>query len=589
MFYNPHFYWYNMYMNNMKKCEFCNKDFEPKRKDSKFCYGDHYINCKKCNKEVLVKSMKHIPTYCSLSCGSQDRSYEETCEVCKEVFVTRKKNSRFCTKDHFKNCDVCGDSFKIVSLRRIPKTCSKTCASKITDFKARNLKSEETFSEKYGENITNASQLDFVKDKKKEASLSKYGVENPSSAPEVQEKRRKTNLAKFGVENGGGAKETQEKIKETNLNKYGVTNVFKVEEIKNKIKKTNLERYGVENVFELPENQKLAMESNKKRISKINKQWKKKLDNLLGIDFDLESLISKGFYSDLSYDNIYVEINPTVTHNSSVSFSHITGRCKEDDCEDIKHSPIPDSYHQDRFLKAEEAGKTLLQYFEWMDEEIFISIVRSKLRLDENRIYARKCEIKEISQTEANRFFKENHLLGAAKKQTFCVGLFFEGELVHCHSYGPARLNKNYEWEAIRSVSKMNHQVQGGFSRCDKFFFTEKKPNSVISYVDLALSTGSTELMFPGWSLKSTNKPNATWVYVGNKTNVGKQPMFIKDASVRKLSADKLLGMEVGEKYPSHHEDGSVFTNDEVLELEGYVKVFDVGTRTFVWGSNTKK
>jgi hypothetical protein len=232
-------------------------------------------------------------------------------------------------------------------------------------------------------------------------------------------------------------------------------------------------------------------------------------------------------------------------------------------------------------LAAEKAGKTLLQYFDWMDEKIFISIIRSKLHLDEHKVRAKKCDVKEIPQSIANKFLKENHLLGGARKQTFCVGVFFEGDLVHVQTYGPARMSKKFEWEAIRSCSKMGWHVQGGLQKCDKYFMRKVSPGSIVSYVDLALGGGSAESLNPGWSLVSTNRPSGTWVRTVDTDTSG--PLFVKAASARLLSADKLLGFEVGSRYPVLHEDGSKFTNDDVLVAEGYVQAFDVGTRTFGW------
>lgn len=141
----------------------------------------------------------------------------------------------------------------------------------------------------------------------------------------------------------------------------------------------------------------------------------------------------------------------------------------------------------------------------------------------------------------------------------------------------PATVKINITWTAPFE----NWLVMGGFSRCDKHFFRTKEPQSVISYVDLSISTGATELMFPGWACLTTNKPSGTWVYMGSDKT---RPKFIKDRSAQRLSADKLLGFEVGEKYPKTTPEGLKITNEFVLLSEDYVKVFDAGTRTFAWG-----
>lgn len=597
-------------------CEWCSETFSTSQKTARFCKRDHFTNCKYCSKEFLIKNIKTVPIYCSQSCGSKDREYSLICEFCHKEFVSKKAGTKWCKGPHFKNCVSCGKEFSFnVYSKNDTKTCSKKCAASLINFSDRNKKSAETLTEKYGVEITNASQLDEVKKKKVESFRAKHGVDNPSQLDSVKEKRKQTNLERYGVENGGGASEVQAKIKQTNLDKYGVENVFQVEEFKNKGRETfqkkygrkytnpsqvpelrqksietMLNRYGVESMLSLPEIQQMSSAVPKRRVSKENLKWKETLEKELKVVFETEGLAASSVYSDLRHKNVFIDINPTVTHSATSSFVHLINICKEIDCDKQNHKPISKNNHQERFLKAEESGNTFLQFFDWCDPKIFVSVVRSKLHLDENRVYARNCEMKEIAQKEANQFFNENHLLGSAKGQSFCVGLFYDNELVHAQTYGPARLNKNYEWEAIRSCSKMNWQIIGGFSKCDAFFFRKKNPNSVISYVDLAISTGETEKSNPGWKLISTNPPTSTWVdLLGydketvSKTAGKQRPKFIRDLTARRISADRLLGYEMGEKYPTHNPDGSAFTNDQVLISEGYVQVFDTGTRTFGW------
>lgn len=569
----------------IKECEWCGGEFQARRKDSRFCKKDHYTSCKHCGEEILIRQMKRIPVYCSVSCGSKDRSYERACEVCGDSFVAKKSDAKFCTKDHYKKCEVCGSSF-VFDPYKLTRTCSKKCAAGVTDFSARNAITAEVLSRKYGVPVVNASQLPSVKEKKKRASQEKYGTDNVSQARVVQDKRKATNLERYGVENAGGAPEVQARIRQTNLERYSVENVRQSTVVKEKIRNTLEERYGVTNSFLLPQARENLVKSGNRRISKLNQMWKNALDALSeDIEFELEVPFGQNCYADLGWKDTLIDINPSVSHNSTKSFLHTVGLCNDDPCDDAQHSPISELHHQDRFLAAEKEGKTLLQYFDWMDEDIFTAIVRSKLYLDENTAPARKCEVRRISQKEANLFLRENHLLGATKGQSFCAGLFFEDELVFVNTYGPARLNKNFEWEAIRSCSKMNWHVQGGLQRADAFFKREASPESIVSYVDLALGGGGAESQNPGWALVATNKPSATWVFVGGAGAIGGKPLFVRDASARRLSADRLLGLEVGGKYPSHHSDGSVFTNSDVLLMEGYLQVFDAGTRTFGWHS----
>lgn len=67
-------------------------------------------------------------------------------------------------------------------------------------------------------------------------------------------------------------------------------------------------------------------------------------------------------------------------------------------------------------------------------------------------------------------------------------------------------------------------------------------------------------------------------------TSQGKR-LIIKTASL----LPRLLSFEVGSKYPSHHADGKVLTNDEVLLVEGYVKSLRRWHEDFRVGSRKEK
>jgi len=55
----------------------------------------------------------------------------------------------------------------------------------------------ESFKSKYG--VDNPSQLEVVKDRKKQTNLERYGVENPWHRPEIREKAKATLMRNYGV------------------------------------------------------------------------------------------------------------------------------------------------------------------------------------------------------------------------------------------------------------------------------------------------------------------------------------------------------------------------------------------------------
>lgn len=562
-------------------CVLCGKPITSSDKRKKVCDDVHYSQCMECDKDVLIVKPSRVPKFCGTDCskkhnGKHEGKYILNCELCGKEFNAVRETVKFCSDTHYRDCVVCGTKFKISNNHKPAVTCSKKCAMGVADIEVRTKKTRETNLERYG--VENVSQLDAVKKKKVETLLVNYGVTNPSLSDEIKKKRVDTFVDRFGYDNPYKNPDVKRKVAETNLKKYGVENVFMSNDFQKKASETIFQKYGVSNIFQLPEVKEKAIKSNKKTISKTNVRWHDKLLKQFDIDFKYEVPFGN-YYADLGYGTLLIDINPSVTHNSSYAFAHFFNYCKVDNC--TKHKPTDEYYHQKRALAALDNGFTLLQFFDWMDEDIFFSMVRSKLGKDEYKVPARKTTVKVVKQSEANKFFAENHLNGGSNKQTVCVGLFHDDVLVHVNSYGPSRFNKGFQWEAIRSCSKMNYHVQGGFSRCEKFFMENYQPNSIVSYVDLSVSAGSTDVLLDGWQKVRVNRPSATWVNLLNNGN----PPFVRDGTARRVSADRLLGFEVGEKYPLLFPDGSKVDNDFVLLSEGYVKMFDAGTVTFGYRS----
>ena len=541
----------------VRQCEFCGKEFTPRTRTNRFCPGPHYTECEVCGGPVLQgKPGVKILRFCSKKCPGP----------------------------HYRTCVVCGKEFE-VDVYQPSLSCSKACSRGLIDYEARQRKHDATVMERYG--VKNVSQVAEVKAKKTETLMAHYGVTNPSLSSEVRAKRERTFMERFGVRSPMMSKEVQDRARATVLERYGSECVFTAPGFVERNRVTMLERYGVENVFQLPEVQKRAAASGG-RVSKVNLVWKARLEEVTGCQFETEvafgSVGDGGVWcADLGCGGVLVDVNPSFSHNSTVSFAHATGRCTEfvesGSCDRKGHLPVAPRHHQERALVAESAGVTLMQYFDWMDEGIFSSMVAAKLGACPRSVGARECEVVSLSQADANRFFRENHLLGAANGQTFCVGLTYGGDLVHVQSYSPARFRSNVDWEAVRSCSRLGWHVQGGFSRCDSVFFREVCPVSVVSYVDLATGTGRTESMFEGWVAERTGRPNSMWVRVVD----GEGPAYVRDSAARRVGADRLLGFEVGERYPRVREDGSRVSNADVLQMEGYVQVFDCGVRPFVW------
>lgn len=399
----------------------------------------------------------------------------------------------------------------------------------------------KTNLERYG--VENIRELDEINDKIKQTNLERYGAESPFQSDEVREKIKKTNLEKYGVENVLSSNEVKEKIKQTNYERYGVPYTLQADEVKERIRQTNLERYGVEYYCETEH----ARENNKPyKISKINKEFSDRLTSL-NINNDLEFSIGHKSY-DIKVDNTLIEIDPTFTHNTSLpAFSN-------------EHISI--DYHLNKTKLANENGFNCIHVFDWDDKDKIINMF-----LPKSILYARQCEVKEISLKEANDFLNLYHLQNGLMKQDICLGLFYNDNLVEVMTFGKPRYNKNYDYELLRLCTHKDYKVTGGTKKLFKYFLDNYKPNSIISYCDKSKFSGEVYTRL-GFTLKGEAKPSRHWYNI-------KEEKHITDNLLRQRGFDQLFGTNYGK--------GT--SNDELMLEHNFVEVYDCGQSTYIWNS----
>lgn len=149
------------------------------------------------------------------------------------------------------------------------------------------------------------------------------------------------------------------------------------------------------------------------------------------------------------------------------------------------------NYHLNKTEFFENQGIQILHIFEdeWIDkQEIVKSIILSKLGLIPTKIFARKCQIKEISSADARLFYFDNHIQGEVNSKVN-IGLYYQNELVSLMSFSKPRFNKNYDWEMTRFCTKVGVNVVGAAGRLLSHFKTTYK-GTLISYADRRFSMG---------------------------------------------------------------------------------------------------
>jgi hypothetical protein len=161
------------------------------------------------------------------------------------------------------------------------------------------------------------------------------------------------------------------------------------------------------------------------------------------------------------------------------------------------------NYHLDKLNGCRNKGYRLITIFsdEWiLKRGIVESKIKSILGLSKDRVYARKCEIKEITSIRKSEFLSKYHIQGNISS-SINIGLFHNEDLVSVLTF---RKNKK-GYDLSRFASSI--QVVGGFSKMLSFFKNIYNPKYIYTFADLRYSDGNL-YMKTGFSKIYETKPN---------------------------------------------------------------------------------
>lgn len=182
------------------------------------------------------------------------------------------------------------------------------------------------------------------------------------------------------------------------------------------------------------------------------------------------------------------------------------------------------SQHEIKYLLCKEKGIQLIQIFEdeWRDKRALCeSMIKQRLGIVEHRLFARKCEIKDLSSEERREFFEENHISGDVLASK-AFGLFFEGRLVSAVSLRkPWQRKYGNVIEIARFASAKDHLVVGGFSRLLKAvrsWSLAEGYERILTYADCRFGSGKVYLK-NGFSHLGKTKPNYFYEREGIREN----------------------------------------------------------------------
>jgi hypothetical protein len=555
--------------------------------------------CIICNNNTKFKKFSQgFSKYCSMKCVGKDN----------KIQIKRENTTK----------ELYGGKYTLTSpvlIKNIKKTnLKKYGVEHPQQLKSIKEKTIQTNLKKYG--VEHHLKLKSQIEKQKKTNLKKYGVENVNQNICVHDKVMQTNLKKYDTKYPAQNIDVQTKTKNNNQKKYGVDYIFQSKKIHDKIKITNLKKYG----FEQPSRNKSVIE----RIKNSNKQtkqkngkifWSKKLGlNIEDINYDefgeivilnyckIHSAftISKSLLKNRlreNIENVCTQCNPInenvsikenemrnfIENELNIATEKIRINNKEIDIY-ISNNKLgiefnglywhscqykDNDYHLNKTNECEKLGIQLIQIFEdeWVNKkEIVKSIIKSKLGVINNKIFARKCEIKEINNDVCSKFLENNHIQGNINSSTK-IGLFYSNELVSTMTFGKKRAslgNKNIggEYELLRFCNKLNTIVVGGGDKLLKYFIKNYHPKNILTYADRRYSQGNLYEHL-GFNFMGNTRPN--YWYFNNKT---KELKRYYRYSYRK---NILIKQGFDESKTEH----------QIMEERGYLRVYDCGHMKF--------
>lgn len=157
--------------------------------------------------------------------------------------------------------------------------------------------------------------------------------------------------------------------------------------------------------------------------------------------------------------------------------------------------------HFNKLDAALSKGIELIQIYEdeWLNKkDIVKSMIKSKLCVIDNKIYARRCRVVKIDEIKASDFFNLNHLNGHRKAKIY-LGLEIQGAIVSAASYS---YTGKY-WELIRYCNAIDLTVVGGLSRLVK----HSGLSNIFTYADRRYSPKAKSYINCGFKMLGITQP----------------------------------------------------------------------------------
>jgi len=529
------------------ECDYCGEIF--KRSKRNILVGRKTIQKESCKSKTCNKAKREesqFKLYGVKNFGGSKESLKKCKETCLKKYGVENTSTLPEVKEKIKN----------TNLKRYGKSsylATKECKA-ATKIKAQEL---------YG--VDNYAEAGVVKQKMKESNLKNNGVDYPMQSETIRNKSKKTCLEKYGFENVNQCKEIKDKQNETLIKRYGFKHPLQIKEFKQKqqdtlfknygvnvplhslklrqkSKETCLKKYGVTSPLKNKEIFRKVLETKKERYGSYYPNFKKSeseiKDWLNGFGFNFESDVNvlDGKELDMLDKNLSLAIEycGLFWHNENSPQSR------------------DKNYHFKKYKDCLDAGINLITIFEdeWLQRKTQCkNFIKSKLKIFDKKVFARKCKIQQVSKKEAKEFYEENHIQGPSKGLLAAYGLFNQEELLGVMSLGRHHRDSS-KITLDRFCIKEGLCVVGGASKLFKACVGWAKQtgySKIISWSDNRWSDGNVykvlgfkleEELIPDYSYVNTKNPN--------KIRISKQSQSKKRTSCPEGKTEKEWCLERG-------------------------------------------
>jgi hypothetical protein len=507
---------------------------------------------------IEIDEYLKIPVY--LLPDGSGYKIEALCDFCEKVYNTEWRKYLKIENNDGKHC--C-NSKKCVNKKRKETSLKEWGVDNPMKSNEVKKKIEKSILDKWG--VDHYSKTNEFKDKIKQTTLDKWGVDHYSKTDEFKDKFKETSLNKWGVDNPSKSEIIKEKIKEISLDKWGVDNYSKTNEFKDKIKQTSLDKWGVDSYSKTEECKRKVNSDNKEKweVNNYNKSNLSKVgkkifsENFITYLKNKTSLYKceKGHEFEIKSDNYLKRIESNIPLCTVCNPIGDSKSIKEKELYEFIKSIykgeiiqsyrdgleidiyLPNlnlgfefnglywhsdkyrnkSYHLDKSKYFSEKGIRIIHIWEddWsLKNKIIKSQIRNWLCLTENKIFARKCHVKEVKDTKiATKFLEENHVQGKVGS-SLKLGLYYNKELVSLMTFDHYEGRKKMKaggWNINRFCNKIDYNIIGGASKLFKYFLNNYHVKRIISYADRDWSEGD---LYKKLGFKKVNSSDPDYKYI---------------------------------------------------------------------------